>query len=193
MTDRNPPCILHASRTGYHLGTGPEILADIFFYLLLSLSGLSCSVLGECCSVAGVCGVAQEGVTISPSGVHRERGKYRTNVAVPCVSKHCPESFPGSISHSHVFSGDHGPIRLHTRDLPKHVLQSCKPCPPALISASLSVWLLRATIRSFGRARLATAVSSLSSSSCTPSRHASLLSSAQYMYYPCASGLLAID
>ena len=31
LTDRNPPCILHASRTGYHLGTGPEILADIFF------------------------------------------------------------------------------------------------------------------------------------------------------------------
>ena len=171
---------------------GRKSWLTFFFISSYPYLAFSCSVLGECCSVAGVCGVAQEGVTISPSGVHRERGKYRTNVAVPCVSKHCPESFPGSISHSHVFSGDHGPIRLHTRDLPKHVLQSCKPCPPALISASLSVWLLRATIRSDGR-RWQRRCPLCLSSSCTPSRHASLLSSAQYMYYPCASGLLAID
>jgi hypothetical protein len=179
---------LHASRTGYYLGTGPDILADNLVYFILSYPYLafSCSVLGECCSVAGVCGVAQESCDLSIRSASIERGKYRNECSGSLRLEALSRILPGSISHSHVFPGEHGRIRLHPRDLPRRVLLSLQPCPPPS-SASLSGCYRQRFVRT--RVKLATAVSSSSpSSSCTPSRHASLLSTAQrYMYYPCAS------
>jgi hypothetical protein len=131
--------------------------------------------LGECCSVAGVALASCDLSIRSASSVES------TNEAVPCVLEALSESF--YFTFHMFFFGDRGRIRLHTRDLPRRVLQP-SPRHHLASSASLSGCYEQRFVR---RVKLATAVSS---SSCTPSRHASLLltvSTAQYMYYPCAA------
>lgn len=130
LTDKNPPC-MHVVKPDTTSGQGRTFWLTAS-YFSSSLSGLfSCKRLGESCSVAGVSGVAEDSCDLSIWSAS-ERGKYRTDVAGSLRLEALSASFPGSISHSHVFfpPQNRGRIWPHTRDPPKRVLQ---PCAPAII------------------------------------------------------------
>jgi hypothetical protein len=164
LTDKNST--LHAGRTGYYLSSGggghPDRADSFFFSFRYPYLSILCSVLGDCCSVAGV--GLEELRYLHLECIERGRSK---NITVPCVSGSLSLSESSNYTQSHDLSRRPWPIKAaYTRPA-----ETCLAAPVSPPSSSLSGCYEQRFVR---RLKLATVVSSSSSSStsssCTPSR-----------------------